>query len=153
MTPQADMTHQTEATIEDITNEPDRYVGETVTIRGEIGQILGPRSLTLAEEGFLFGGGRILIVGADGPAPTGGPAYFDAFDADSFLRVTGQVHVFNVAAFEDHLGYDLNDALADKWGGRPAIIATSIQRATAGQNQAITIDMISDGPSDYYGCG
>ena len=58
-------------TIGDITDNPNAFIGQTVTVSGEVEDIVGPRAFTMGDEGFLFGE-ELLVVGAQGPAPTGG---------------------------------------------------------------------------------
>jgi hypothetical protein len=115
----------------DIVDNPERYRDQTVVVRGTIRDIVGPRALTVTEgTGVLdriFPGDTLLVVGKHGPVPTRGAAFPEIFDPTTEVQVVGQVHLFNQAAFEDRLGFELGQNYGDTWGGRAAIIAEAIQ--------------------------
>jgi hypothetical protein len=114
-----------------IVDSPERFRDQTVVVRGTINEIMGPRTLTIAEGtgvlDRLFPGDTLLVVGKYGPAPTRGAAFTETFDPKAEVQVVGQVHIFNQAAFEDHLGFRLGQNYGETWGGRAAIIAEAIQ--------------------------
>ncbi len=112
----------------DIANNPRDFVGQTVTVSGEVQAVVGPRAFTLGDEGFLFGEGRegLLIVGAQRRAPTAGRPFDEIFRQGELVRVTGAVRRYNLAEFEREFGFDLEDSRFAGWEGRPAIIARRI---------------------------
>ncbi|MCC6174991.1 MAG: hypothetical protein IT305_06775 [Chloroflexi bacterium] len=152
-------------TIDEIIDNPTAYYGQSVTIIGPVEEILGPRSFTISDADPLVSedlpvvSSHALMSGAEGQRV--------ASDYDGReVQVTGTVHQFNLAAFEDQLGVDLQDSEWTVWAGQPAIIATSITPTSAqqqpGQRPAGTapmpavvawasVDRITDDPATYYG--
>lgn len=141
-------------TVSDIADNPQEYYGSTVTVSGEVGELIGPRAFTLGAEDDL-GGGSLLIVGAqqllqimEGEA--------DEITAQDVAQVTGPVREFNLAEVEDEIGADLDDALFAEFEGQPAVVANTTY-VTAGasgsgeQNAQATLANITDNPDEYYG--
>ena len=109
--------------VEDVTEgdepitEPDRFVGQTVTVSGEVSDLLGPSAFEIAGEDA--GGEGLLVVGA-AQAPTLGD--------DTVVQVTGTVRDgFDVAEAERELGLSLDDALFASFLGRHYIAATNVE--------------------------
>jgi hypothetical protein len=174
--PAAQAQEQT-VTIDEITDNPTAYYGQTVTITGPVEEILGPRSFTLSDADALLS--EELPVVSDG-ALMGNMQQQISADAlhGQEVEVTGTVHQFNLAAFEDQLDYDLADGSWAEWAGQPAIIATSVTPSTPLQQQPngneapgntpgiappgaaiapapgatawMTVDRITDNPQAYY---
>ena len=126
LTPRADgFDHGAGATIEEIAEDPARYIGRRVTVSGEIDDLLGPRAFTIGGEGW-FDGDELLVVSAGPiPAPRGRPA--DApLREDDLVQVTGPVRRFALADVEREIGVDLDDARFANWEGQPAVVATRV---------------------------
>lgn len=111
------------ADVEDVTDgdepitEPDRFVGQTVTVSGEVSDLLGPSSFEIAGEDA--GGEGLLVVGA-AQAPT--------LDADAVVKVTGTVRDgFDVAEAERDLGLTLDDERFSSFLGRHYVAASSVE--------------------------
>ncbi len=118
------------ATISAIVDNASAYVGQTVTVTGEVEQVLGPRSFLIEDDDFLSDD-TLPVVSASAFLSRAGQQ-IDAerlLNSDEMVTVTGTVHIFNLAAFEERLGVDLDDEAFDAWAGKPAIIATAIRRA------------------------
>lgn len=113
---EADRAGNAGVSIDDITDDPARYLGRTVTVGGEVNQILSPRAFVL-EGDDLVGGDDLLVVGAN---ELGG------ISPDEVVLVSGPVRRFNLAEAERDLGVDLDDNLFRDFDGRPAIVARDI---------------------------
>lgn len=162
---ESDATPKSSVTIDEITDNPTAYFGRSVTVTGPVEEILGPRSFTISDadpfvsENLPVVSSRELMNGANEQHAA---SDFDGRE----VQVTGTVHQFNLAAFEDQLGVDLVDNAWTDWAGQPAIVATSITPTSAqqqpGQGTAViapapdavawtSVDRITDDPSAYYG--
>jgi hypothetical protein len=116
----------TGATISEIVQAPNDYVGQTVTVRSGVEEVISPVAFSLDEDAVFEGGidDDLLVVSATQDAPLD----FETLEGNPAL-VSGTVHQFDIAAFEQELGYDLDDSLFANWDGRPALIATDVQVA------------------------
>ncbi len=115
----ADELDETEL-IGDILNNPQNYVGRTVTVTSDIAERLSPQTWLLESPGIT--GDRLLVVGATAP-----PADNDLLE-DTRVRVTGVIRTFNLNQMEQDLNVSLDaDDLAD-YEGEPVLIATSVTR-------------------------
>lgn len=134
--PQAAAPGQTNVTTEEVANNPNRYIGQTVTVRSEPIAKLGPSTFTISDEQF-FGSEPVLVVNATGEVFTFPEAGVD-------IQVTGEVRnfVFVDIEREYNLGLDAN-AYAD-YENQPALIAQSL--AVAPEPGELTSD-----PQQYYG--
>ncbi len=116
-------------TIGELAANPAAYLGQTVTVRGPIEEVITPSAFSLDEDA-AFGGGidnDVLVIGAQQALPGLGEQ-----SAGTEVAVTGVVRQVNVPALEQELGYDLDDALFRNHTFRPAIVAQSIQLLTEG---------------------
>jgi len=127
---------QTNVTTEEVADNPNLYIGQTVTIRSEPVKKLGPSTFTVSDQQF-FGSEPILVVNASGQTFNFPPEGTD-------IQVTGQVRNFVLADIEREysLGLDAN-AYAD-YENQPAIIAQSL--AAAPEPGELTRN-----PQQYYG--
>ncbi len=113
------------ATIDDITDEPERWYGQRVTVSGEINDVLGARAFTIGGEGF-FDGDELLVVGARQMLAMQGRPANQPFSEDDIVQVTGPVRRFVLRDIEREIGFDLDDNLFADWEGRPAVVARNI---------------------------
>lgn len=143
------------ATVSDITDNPEEYLGETVTVSGEVDDAIGPRAFTIGGQEF-YGGDTLLVVSAN-PLPTIADRPADeAVLTDDVVQVTGPVRRFNLAEFESTIGADLDDALFTAYDGQPAVIARSVDltpRTGAARNQSVPVMIanLADNPKEYFG--
>lgn len=126
---------QENVTAEDVTENTEDLIGQTVTIRSET-EAVGENAFTVSD-GQFFGGETILVVNA-----TGQP--FAVPTDDIAIQATGEVRQFTIAEFERD--YDLvgDPELYAEYENKPAIIAQSL--AIAPDPEEIT-----ENPSEYYG--
>ncbi len=102
------------ATVEDVREgaevfeEPGRFLGDTVTVSAEVGDVIGPAAFEIAGEG---GRPPILVVGAPNAVPN--------ISDNSVVKVTGTVRTFDVGAVERDPGIDLDDELFVEYDDEP----------------------------------
>lgn len=123
-------------TTEEVTDNTNALIGQTVTVRSEPVRKLSPNTFTINDEQF-FGSEPILVVNASG-APIVLP------EGDTEVQVTGKVAKFVVADVEREFDLDLQPEVYVEYEGKPALIAQSI--ALAPEPGEITKN-----PSQYYG--
>lgn len=124
-------------TTEEVANETNRLIGQTVTIRSEPIEKISPNTFTVSDEEF-FGTESILVVNASGE-----PFVLPA-EADVEVQVTGQVRNFVLAEVEQEFDLDLDPEVYVEYESKPAIIAQAI--ALAPEPGELTSD-----PAQYYG--
>ncbi|MBE9128291.1 MULTISPECIES: hypothetical protein [unclassified Coleofasciculus] len=122
-------------TAEDVEEQPEELIGQTVTIRGNAGRMVDNVTFTITEDQF-FEGDEILVVN------TSGQPFVLPEDNDIKVQVTGEVRQFKVVEFEEEFDLDLQ---ADTdYENKPAIVADSIALAPEPEE-------ISENPSLFYG--
>ena len=139
VTPGVDTTEQSEAenvTTEEVAEETDKLLGQTVTIRSDALETVEPYTFTVADQ-ELFGGENIVVVNATGEV-------FELPEDDTEVQVTGEVAKLVVADLESNYGLDLDPDLYTEYSDRPAIIAQSLAPAPEPGE-------IAEDPTPYYG--
>lgn len=108
-----------------IVANPNAYIGQTVTIVGEVEEIFGPRAFTLDEE-TIAGNTDLLVLAPQNPAVN-----LEAIDnnwLNDGVRITGAVRRMVVADVERDLGWDLDNELEVEYRDRPVVILQSLSR-------------------------
>lgn len=126
---------KTNVTVDKITGNIDEYVGQTVTIRGEVESELDESGFVLEDDEF-FGGEQFLLLNA-GAEPVMRPS------EDVPVQATGTVREFILADIESEYGIDLDDELYVDYENKPAIVAESVALAP-------TIEQLAENPSAFY---
>jgi hypothetical protein len=124
-------------TTEEIDENLTANLGDTVTIRGEVNELIGDASF-LMDEDVIFGGEEILIFNASGMGlalPEG---------EGTQVQVTGELQELIVADLETEYGLDLDPELYADYEDRPVVVAESIALAPDPGE-------LSEDPSLYYG--
>lgn len=142
-TPEADVSSSevSEATANNVTtgdlsDDLVSYLGQTVSVREEVEEVVGNYAFLLDDD-ELFGGEEILIINASGEA-------VDLVEGeDTQVQVTGEVREFVLADLEQEYGFDLDDTLFVDYDQQPAIVAQSIALSPDPED-------ISDNPAEYY---
>jgi hypothetical protein len=123
-------------TTEDLSENLDSYLGQTVSVREEVEELVGDYAFMLDED-QLFGGEETLIINASGQ-----PVDLVEGD-DTDVQVTGEVRQLILADLEQEYGFDLDDDAFVDYEDQPVIVAQSIALAP-------DPDDITDSPEDYY---
>ena len=112
----------TESTdLEDVAEDTEQLIGQTVTVEGEVEEIVGANAFRI-EENELFGDDEVLVINAQ-PTVT--------IADDQNVRVTGEVRQFVVADLERD--YDLNwdlevqQQLEAEYQDKPVIVAETTE--------------------------
>lgn len=124
-------------TTEEVDENLAANLGETVSLRGEVNELLGDASF-LMDEDVVFGGEEILVFNASGMGltlPEG---------EGTQVQVTGELQELVVADLETQYGLDLDPELYADYEDRPVVVAESI---------ALSPDPgeLAEDPSVYYG--
>jgi hypothetical protein len=137
----ADPVAQTEAeenvTTEEVAENAEDLIGQTVTIRSNAIEQIEPATFTVADQEF-FGGENIVIVNA-----TGTPFVLPT-EEDTEVQVTGEVTQFVLTDVESAYDLDLDPDLYVEYEDQPAIIAESLAIAPEPGE-------IAENPAQYYG--
>lgn len=134
--------------LNDITDDPSEYYGSTVTVSGEIDEVIGARV-------FTIGGDDLLVLSADPlPRPAVRPAGASPND-DNIVQVTGLVREFDVDDFGQWIDAEDVD-LFTPYRDRPVIVARSISLGphapSAGEPPVkVSVSDIADDPGEFYG--
>lgn len=121
---------------EDVADNTEDYIGQTVTIRSEPQDVVGNSSFTVSDEQF-FGSEPILVINASGE-----PLLLPEDGVE--VQVTGEVRNFVLAEVDREFDLTLDPNLYVEYENQPAIIAESI--ALAPEPGEITSN-----PEQYYG--
>jgi hypothetical protein len=125
ITGQTPVTTQPTTEIEQVEENTQQLVGQTVTLRGEVEEVYGPDSFRLQDD-QVFGSDNVLVINANPAVPIG---------EDAEVQVVGEVRNFVVAEFERD--YDLQwDAtvrqnLEAEYQNKPVVVATTVQPVEA----------------------
>lgn len=111
-----------EESIEEVSEEPVDYIGETVTLAGQVQNTYGDDLFVIEDEEF-FGDESVLVLNQNpGTQPPVG---------DDYVQVTGEVREFLVADIEREYGLEIDpDAVAElevEYEGQPVVVANSIE--------------------------
>lgn len=128
-------TAQSNVSTEEVAEETNELLGQSVTVRSEVEEKVGAHSFTIGDD-KLFGDEKILVINATG-APT-------VLPEDTELQVTGEVQKLVVADVEREFNLNLEPELEVEYKDRPVIIAQSI--ALAPEPGEVT-----ENPSAFYG--
>lgn len=111
-------TPATGVSIGEISDNPSLFLGETVTVRGDVTRLVGGSAFLVGEAG-----NELLVVGAQLP---------EAVSEGDSVQVRGRVRSVAVPELEEELAVDFEDDLLTPFAGKPAIAATSVRRTGGG---------------------
>lgn len=110
-------------TVAEIAAQPDAFVGQTVTVRGQIEELVGTTAFSMDENAAAAAGidNDLLVVGGQ----PGTVQLSEANESES-VEVMGIVRRFDLSAIEQEVGYALDEQLVSSYVGRPVIVAQSV---------------------------
>ena len=126
-TSRAERTAEGETRVADIAGEPNRYMGQTVTVVADVEEVHSPRAFSLDEDSPAAGGidNDLLVLSSQ----AGSLSDIDDTWLNNKVRVTGKVGKMAIVEVERELGWDLDPELEMEVENAKAIlIATSVQR-------------------------
>lgn len=123
-------------TTEELSEGTEGLIGEEVSIRTEVSELVGESAFLLQDDQF-FGGEDILVINASEEP------FFLAEGDETEVQVTGEVQQLVIADFETEYGFDLDPEVYADYEDRPVIIARSI---------ALSPDLedVTANPENYY---
>ncbi len=113
---------ETGTSVERVADNPERLIGQTVTVTGEIQEIYSPTTFQI-EDKSIFSSDDVMVVNATGAALP--------IAEGRNIRITGEVRQFILADFErDYdLTWDLNtrQKIEAEYRNKPVIVARTAQ--------------------------
>ncbi|MBE9098293.1 hypothetical protein [Vacuolonema iberomarrocanum] len=106
-------------THEVISDSIESFIGETVSVQGEVRERIDDASFLLEDERPFFGGEDIIVISVGEPI-----TLLNGDESD--LYVTGEVRQLAIADFAREYGLQLNPDLYAEYENLPVIIAQSI---------------------------
>jgi predicted acyltransferase (DUF342 family) len=110
--------------LEDVATDPNAFIGQVVSVRGEVGKNIGTRGITVKSSGK--NPEDILIVSRESLVGVGGGPGEGEYKVNDGVRVWGEVRTFNLHELEDEIGAPLNEEAYRMYEGKPVIIANTI---------------------------
>jgi hypothetical protein len=112
--------------VADITGNPERFIGKTVTVEADVDEVLSPFAFELDEDSPVAGG-------IDNDLNVAYPRSLKLLPLDNKwlnnkVRVTGTVRRLTVSELERDLGWDLTPKLKVELTHQPLLIAKSVER-------------------------
>jgi len=110
---------ETVTSLEEVSEQTRQLIGQTVTVTGEVEEIVGPGTYQLEEQGEIFGEDSVLVLMANEPP--------QPIAEDQIVEVTGEVRQFILADIEQdyELTWDLDmqRQLEAEYEGQPVVIS------------------------------
>ncbi len=110
--------------LEEVAHKPDDYYGKTISVRGEVGQNIGTRGITIESVGLVDD--MLLVISREALVGVGGGPGEIFYSQNDDVRVSGVVREFRIAQIEQELGINLDDETFRVFEGKPVVIADSI---------------------------
>lgn len=113
--------------VADIAGEPDKYLGQTVTVVADVEEVHSPRAFSLDEDSPLAGGidNDLMVLSPQ----AGSLSDIDDTWLNNKVRVTGKVGKLSIVEIERELGWDLTPELeVEVEKAKAVLIASSVQR-------------------------
>ncbi|MBO0350695.1 hypothetical protein J0895_16670 [Phormidium pseudopriestleyi FRX01] len=141
MTPDQPMTampgQQMAGTTENISSNPENFIGQTVTVRGDVKEIDTSSDTFLMDDDRFLTGEGILVINSSGEV-------FAIPNADEMrVQVTGEVRQFLLVDINTAYGLDLDPQLYSEYENQPAIVAESLALSP-------TPEQVSENPDLFY---
>src|SRR5947207_1842685 len=108
---------QESVTVDKIVNHPDQYLGKTVTLQTEMGEVYG--SNVAAIENKEFFNKRKMLVVSSSPLQEIVPK---PISEENKVQLTGEVRMFNADELKQEFGITLSQDVQDKFKDKPVLI-------------------------------
>ena len=110
-------------TAQQIIENPNAYVGKTVTVSGDVEEIWGPRAFNMDSGASV---GELLVVGREPFPQVTNNGSDTAVLFNDVATVTGVVRMFVTADVEREIGWDLDPRIEADFNAKPVLIAQSV---------------------------
>ncbi len=127
---------QENVSVGQLTDELSAYLGETVTVRQDVQELVGDSAFLLDDDQF-FGGEEVLVINASEE----GLMLVEGEGTE--VQVTGEVREFLMADLEQEYDVELDPDLFAEYEQQPVIVAQSLALAPDPED-------ISENPGEYY---
>jgi hypothetical protein len=108
--------------LDDLEKNPEKYLGKTVTVEGEVDRVLGPHLFTIDEKDW---------VDLDREMPVAVPEPFTAIvRSDAPVRVTGIIEKLPIAKVEQEGGIIRDPKIKAEIETKPVLVATEVTTVT-----------------------
>lgn len=109
--------------MENIDEQPASFIGQRVTVSGEVDEIFSNRSFVIEDNSDVIFEDQVLVLTR--PVAFGGATLRD----DDRVVVRGKVRLFAVKDLETELGWDLDQSVkVGQWETKPVIVADSVSK-------------------------
>jgi hypothetical protein len=120
-----------EVSVDDVLDDPDKYVGRLVTLEGEIDHIRSGSTFVMEDDQDLFGEDHLLIVSIMSGVTADGE-----MEEGKLVRATGVIRYFDRAGLEREFGtLDLGIDSLDEFANQPVLVMGTREYAAAHQPQ------------------
>jgi hypothetical protein len=126
-TSRAERAAEGEIRVADIAGNPDKFMGQTVTVVADVEEVHSARAFSLDEDSPAAGGidNDLLVLSPQ----AGSLSDLDDTWLNNKVRVTGKVGKMTIVEVERELGWDLDPRLeVEVEGAKAVLIAASVQR-------------------------
>jgi hypothetical protein len=103
-----------------LAESPDAYLGQNVSVVGAVEHSLSPTAFSIDQDRTRLTGREVLVLAPRLNAPV---------ELNAYVTVLGEVVRFEPAAIAGRMAIDLPPDVAEKYRGRPAILATVVLNA------------------------
>lgn len=107
----------------DITDNPEGYYGQLITLRGDVEKNLGTRGIIIESKDSDE---EVLVVSRDSLVGIGGGPGEVLYHQNDDVIISGTVQEFKISDIQQELGIDLNNDDFAQFEGRPVVIADEI---------------------------
>jgi hypothetical protein len=113
------------ADVQQVTEDPMRFIGKRVRLSGEVGKVYNPRAFELKGEGIWWD--DTMLVLTRGPISISG----EMLAEDDEVTVAGVVNKLTVVELERDIGWDLQEELEVRLRDKPVLVADTISVSDA----------------------
>ncbi len=123
-----------------VIENPDAYMGKTVTVSGDVEEIHSPKAFNM-DSGVSVG--ELLVVGRE-PFPNLADANDRAYVINDVATVTGVVKKFVTADIEKEIGWTLDPSISSAFDGKTVLVANSVGFKPGKDSAAMPTDVDKD---------
>jgi hypothetical protein len=122
-----------------IDDDPQAYLGQTVSVRGDVIELVGQHAFRVSDPALL-GGDDLLVVQPNPEVVVG---------ENDTVAVTGVVREFDLTAIEQEASLDLRDELFGDLAGEPVIVAETVATTPGTAMRLADIGAIAEDPAAF----